>query len=90
MPPISKSDIHATGATASLLSFITWLLGRFVFHGSVPPEVTGAILLVLPLGISLVTGYAVRHRLMADARTAAHIMSLTEPATTPQRPPTAP
>jgi len=90
MPPISKSDIHATGATASVMSFITWLLGRWVFHGAVPPEVTGIILLVLPFTISLVTGYAVRHKLMADAKTAAHILSLAQPGPTAPKPPQTP
>lgn len=89
MPPLSKSDIHTTSTTAALLSVIVWALGTYVFHGSVPAPVTGFVAFALPLAISTAAGYAARRRLLADARTVAHIRALAGPPSTPPAPPTA-
>lgn len=79
----STADVHAAGVVASIVSFVTWVLGRYVFRGQVPPEVTGIILLTIPYGLAMLGAYAVRRRMLRAARDAAYIRSLGGPSTPP-------
>lgn len=63
-------DIEATTrapeATATLTSsttaVITWALGHYVFHGSIPPEVYGFVQLLVPAGLGWVGACIARRR----------------------------
>lgn len=79
----SKVEIHTVGAVASITSFVTWILARFVFHGEVPPEVIGMIFLAVPYGLSVGAGYVARRRRLRTARDAAYIRSLKVPRQLP-------
>jgi hypothetical protein len=72
----AKTDIRTAGAVASVVSFVTWLLGRYIFDGSVPPEVTGIVLLTVPYLLAMLSAHAVRRRQVRAAETAAYIRSL--------------
>jgi hypothetical protein len=89
MPPTRSSDIHAAGAAASIVSFLTWILGHYVFHSAaVPPEVTGILVLTVPYVLSVGASYAVRRGRLRAARDAAYLASLKPVQAPPVAPPT--
>jgi len=79
----STADIHTAGVVSTIVSFTTWVLGRYVFHGSVPPEVTGIILLTIPYALALAGARVVRKRQLRAAKDAAYIRSLGAPSGPP-------
>lgn len=79
----STADIHTAGVVSTIVSFSTWVLGRYVFHGSVPPEVTGIILLTIPYALALAGARVVRKRQLQAAKDAAYIRGLASPTGTP-------
>ncbi|MEU9048392.1 hypothetical protein AB0D63_43390 [Kitasatospora sp. NPDC048343] len=91
MPPTrSAADVHAAGATASIVSFVTWILGRYLFHGSVPAEVIGILFLTAPYALGVGAAWVARRRRLRDARDAAYLASLKPVQTALQVPPVDP
>lgn len=83
----AKTDIRTAGAVASVASFVTWLLGRYIFSGEVPPEVTGFVMLTVPYLLATLSAHAVRRRQLRAAQDAAYIRSLKDrdsPGTPPR------
>lgn len=48
----TRADAQWIGFVGSTTAFGVWLAGRFVFRGTVPPEVLGVIQYGVPLGMS--------------------------------------
>lgn len=83
--------LHAAGAAASIVSFITWTLQRFVFAGSeVPPEVAGLVFLTVPYALGAAGAWLARRRRIRDARDAAYLRSLKAVQVPRQDPPQGP
>jgi hypothetical protein len=48
----TRADAQWIGFVGSSSAFVIWGLNRFVFQGQVPPEVTGLVQYLVPLGLS--------------------------------------
>lgn len=48
----TRADAQWIGFVGATTSFITWAANRFVFDGTLPPEVLGVIQYGVPLGLT--------------------------------------
>lgn len=59
--PAIETKVKASTVTAAAVGLVLWALGRYVFHGEVPTEVSIAALVLLPALGSLIAGYLAPH-----------------------------
>lgn len=61
-----ETKVTAGAVTAAVVSFIAWLLSRYVFDGAVPDAVYGLLVVLIPGVSSFVAGYMAKHTPRAD------------------------
>jgi hypothetical protein len=60
VPPIERK-VQASTAAAAVSGLILWVLGTYVFKGSVPDVVASWTYAIIPALITLAAGYLARH-----------------------------
>lgn len=58
----SRTPATAATLTSATTSFVTWAVGHYGFHGSIPPEVFGFMQLVVPAGMGWAGAWITRRR----------------------------
>ncbi len=56
-----ETKVTAGAVSAAVVSFIAWVLSRYVFDGAVPDAVYGLLVVLIPGLSSFIAGYNARH-----------------------------
>ena len=57
---MNLTPTHYGAASAAITGLVIWALTRYVFKGSVPPEVAGAVAILIPGIVGGAIGYFTR------------------------------
>ncbi len=60
LAPVERK-VQASTAAAAVSGLALWILGRYIFKGSVPDVVASWVYVVIPSAITFMAGYAARH-----------------------------
>jgi hypothetical protein len=60
MKPV-ETKVKAGTAAAAVSGIILWVLGQYVFKGTVPDVVTSWVYVLVPAAVTFAAGYAARH-----------------------------
>lgn len=63
--PVGGAGLHTAGWTAVVSADVLWILGTYVWHGTVPEQVTWTVALVVPYVVSQAASRLVRRRAVA-------------------------
>ena len=56
-----ETKVTAGALSAAVVSFIAWVLDRYVFAGAIPDAVYGLLVVLVPGLSSFIAGYFARH-----------------------------
>jgi len=66
-----ETKVKAGTAAAAVSGMILWVLGQYVFKGSVPDVVTSWVYVLVPAAVTFAAGYIARHTPRQGPREAA-------------------
>jgi hypothetical protein len=92
--PLGAAGQRTAGITAVVMADLMWLLGTYVWHGTVPEPVTWTVALVVPYAVSQAAARLVHRRATAaPVEPAAPVLPIPAPRSAesaPQTPPAPP
>jgi hypothetical protein len=60
-PKVQAATASAAITAGMIVPVVLWLLGAYVFGGTVPPQLADALTMLLTAGLTFAAGYRARH-----------------------------